>query len=85
MTKKRFEEIYANLSFMMPGSTQFPRDRLRKIRHVNDYLLSRAQAAWNIEQDAAIDESMIPTYMYQLFRALFRVLLDDFGRNGNEG
>lgn len=61
MKQRRFEEIYANLSFMMPGSEEYQGDRLRKIRWVNDYLLGRAQLAWNPEQDASIDESMIPT------------------------
>ena len=59
MTQGRFLDILANLSFMAPGDPSYPGDRLRKIRWVNDELLKRAQAAWNPEQHAAIDESMI--------------------------
>mmetsp|Transcript_15762 Transcript_15762/g.31770 ORF Transcript_15762/g.31770 Transcript_15762/m.31770 type:complete len:820 (+) Transcript_15762:415-2874(+) len=73
MKQSRFCEIYANLSFMMPGSTEYAGDRLRKIRWVNDYLLNMAQMAWNPEETAAIDESMIPTCsQYCPFRQIMK-------------
>jgi DNA polymerase III epsilon subunit-like protein len=61
--QERYEEVIANLSFLLPGDdTSYPGDKARKIRFVNDYLLERVQKGFNPEQEFVVDESMIALF-----------------------
>ena len=55
MTSGRFQQIYANLSFAMPGTSS----GYNKIRMVDEFLRERCMLAMWITQHFAVDESMI--------------------------
>ena len=59
MKEDRHKEILSHLSFMEVGAPDYPNDKLRKLRAVNEVLRTRVQLAWCIEALAVIDESRL--------------------------
>lgn len=55
MTGKRYQQIYANLTFAIPGTAS----GYAKIKMVDEYLQQRCQLAMFLTQHFAVDESMI--------------------------
>ena len=62
MTKDRFVEVQAHLSFELPGSMRYPTDPFRKLRYVDKALLLAATWAWDPEPFACLDESRVATH-----------------------
>ena len=58
-TLRRFFEIYAMLTFMMPDDEENLDDRLRKIRQVDDALLRKTKEAFVAGQFLCFDEMML--------------------------
>ena len=59
MRVNRFEEITAQLSFMVVGDARFDGDKLRKLREIDTLLQERCSGAWDVEQCFTVDESRV--------------------------
>ena len=59
MKEDRFNEIMSQLSFMKVGDTQFPDDRLRKMREVDTDMKMACRNAWDVERIGTLDETRV--------------------------